>query len=184
MTNSTNIWASREFYYRKKWFRYVLALCVCVFLSYWSVLGKSAIVSALQLCLGATAKTTGRGSNLSTFICQGTDGPAIARVTLLNEGVDAYRPELFGKRIVIERKINKNGTSQYTLYKRESSTGLTKISTERRELDNILRCFNIYVDNPCCVLTQEEAKKFIQGKDEDKFEFFLKVSAWNEITGM
>lgn len=52
----------------------------------------------------------------------------------------------------------------------------TKVkSKEKRELESILCNFNIYVDNPCCVLTQEESKKFIQGKDEEKYEFFLKV---------
>lgn len=50
------------------------------------------------------------------------------------------------------------------------------ISCERKELEKILRMFNIYVDNPCCVLTQEESKKFIQGQEKQKYEFFLKVS--------
>lgn len=49
------------------------------------------------------------------------------------------------------------------------------ISCERKELEKILRTFNIYVDNPCCVLTQEESKKFIQGQEKQKYDFFLKV---------
>jgi hypothetical protein len=49
------------------------------------------------------------------------------------------------------------------------------ISSEKRELEQLLRTFNIYVDNPCCVLTQEESKKFIQGHEKDKYAFFLKV---------
>jgi predicted HTH domain antitoxin len=39
-----------------------------------------------------------------------------------------------------------------------------------------LRTFNIYGDNPCCILTQEESKKFIQGQEKEKYEFFLKVA--------
>lgn len=35
--------------------------------------------------------------------------------------------------------------------------------------------FNIQVKNPCCVLTQEESKKFIQGQEKEKYQFFLKV---------
>ena len=50
------------------------------------------------------------------------------------------------------------------------------ISCERKELEKILRTFNIYVDNPCCVLTQEESKKFIQGQEKQKYDFFLKVN--------
>ena len=78
-------------------------------------LGKSAVVAAVQLCLGATARNTGRGSNLSGLIREGSDGPAIMRVTLLNEGMDAYKPEEYGNRITIERRINKGGGGGYKL---------------------------------------------------------------------
>ena len=37
------------------------------------------------------------------------------RVTLLNEGMDAYKPAEYGRRIVVERKINKGGGGGYTL---------------------------------------------------------------------
>lgn len=36
--------------------------------------------------------------------------------------------------------------------------------------------FNIYIDNPCCILTQEESKRFIQGQEKDKYKFFLKAT--------
>ncbi len=52
---------------------------------------------------------------------------------------------------------------------------LQVISCEKLILEQILRKFNIYVDNPCCVLTQEESKKFIQGHERDKYLLFLKV---------
>ena len=51
------------------------------------------------------------------------------------------------------------------------------VSHDRKELEKILRAFNIYVDNPCCVLTQEESKKFIQGQEREKYDFFLKVNS-------
>ena len=44
------------------------------------------------------------------------------------------------------------------------------------ELERILYTFNIFVENPCCILTQEESKKFIQGHEKDKYDFFLKVN--------
>lgn len=131
------------------------------------------------MCLGATARVTGRGSSLAGFVKEGTDGPAIAQITLVNEGGDAYRPDIYGKRIIIERKITRAGVSSYTTYSEPKSlqdkVGAV-VSHEKREVDNILRYFNIYVDNPCCVLTQEEAKKFIQGEDKEKYDFFLKAS--------
>lgn len=37
------------------------------------------------------------------------------RVTLLNEGMDAYKPAEYGRRIVVERKLNKGGGGGYTL---------------------------------------------------------------------
>ena len=50
------------------------------------------------------------------------------------------------------------------------------VSREKKVLQEILASFNIQVDNPCCVLTQEESKKFIQGSDKEKFQFFMRVS--------
>ena len=43
-------------------------------------------------------------------------------------------------------------------------------------MDNILKTFSISCDNPCSVLTQELSKKFIQGNEADKYEFFLKAT--------
>jgi hypothetical protein len=77
--------------------------------------GKSAIVAALQLCLGSRMTQTGRGSNMSSLIRQGSPGPAIVRVTLVNDGADAYKTEKYGNRIIIERKIIKGGGSTYKL---------------------------------------------------------------------
>ena len=77
--------------------------------------GKSAVVAAVQLCLGATAKNTGRGSNLQGLIREGSDGPAVMRITLLNEGDDAYKPDIYGNRITVERRIVKNGGGGYKL---------------------------------------------------------------------
>ena len=134
--------------------------------------GKSAIVSAIQVCLGANAKTTGRGDRLAAFIREGSAGPAIVRITLSNKGTDSYRPEVYGEKITVERKIPKTGSAGYTIYAADKKT---VVSTEKRELESILRSFNIFVDNPCCVLTQEESKKFIQGQEKEKYDFFLKV---------
>jgi chromosome segregation ATPase len=50
------------------------------------------------------------------------------------------------------------------------------ISHDKKELQELLVHYHIYVDNPCCILTQEESKKFIQGDDKDKFRFFMKAT--------
>ena len=77
--------------------------------------GKSAVVAAVQLCLGASARSTGRGSNLAGLIREGCDGPAIMRITLLNEGNDAYKPNVYGKRLTVERRIARKGGGGYRL---------------------------------------------------------------------
>lgn len=41
---------------------------------------------------------------------EGSNGPAVIQVTLINEGADAFQPELYGDRIIIERRITKGGT--------------------------------------------------------------------------
>lgn len=134
--------------------------------------GKSAIVAALQLCLGATARSTGRGANMAALIREGSDGPAILQVTLLNQGSDSHNPQLYGDRIIIERKIPKTGSSTYRLLNKNGQL----VSNKKEDLEKILQVFNIFADNPCCILTQEESKKFIQGHEKEKYEFFLKAS--------
>eukprot|EP01039_Chlorochromonas_danica_P001809 gene1809-1976_t len=135
--------------------------------------GKSAVVSAIQLCLGATARSTGRGSSLGKFVREGSNDPALVRVTLLNTGPDAYQPEVYGDRIVIERKFTRTGGGGG--YSIKGARG-KEISSQKSDLEKILRTFNIFVDNPCCVLTQDESKRFVQGKDSEKYDFFLKAT--------
>jgi chromosome segregation ATPase len=139
--------------------------------------GKSAIVAAIQLCLGSGAKTTGRGSNLSGMIREGSPGPAVLRVTLKNEGADAYEPQVYGNRIMVEREIFRNGTSKYAIIAKDTRLAKAKkLSGDKHELVKILTQFGIYVENPCCVLTQEESKRFLQGTEASKYTFFLKAT--------
>ncbi len=55
--------------------------------------GKSAVVQALQACLGASARNTGRATSVAQFIRTGA-AAARVEVTLFNTGPDAYRPEM------------------------------------------------------------------------------------------
>lgn len=51
----------------------------------------------------------------------------------------------------------------------------------RSELDKILKDFNIYVDTPCCILTQEESKRLIHGSAKEKYEFFIKATGLKHL---
>lgn len=77
--------------------------------------GKSAIAAAIQLCLGSSARHTGRGSNLAKYIREGSEDPAVLEVTLLNEGPDAYKPEDYGRKIIVRRVISKTGSTYQLL---------------------------------------------------------------------
>jgi structural maintenance of chromosomes protein 6 len=54
-------------------------------------------------------------------------------------------------------------------------------SKKKADLDAMLDLFNIQVDNPVAVLDQEESKKFLKGRPEDKYAFFCKATELERI---
>ena len=58
--------------------------------------GKSAILTAIVVALGASARDTHRAKKMSDFIRRGYDGNAYVEVTLQNCGPEAFRPEIYG----------------------------------------------------------------------------------------
>jgi len=136
--------------------------------------GKSAILAAVQICLGAGAKRTHRARNLKELVRKESDaGSAKVRVTLLNKGGDAFRPDVYGDSVTVERTIALRGG--YNGYKLIDQWGKEQ-SRSKKDLDALLDQLNIQVENPVAVLDQEEAKKFLCGKAEDKYHFFTKAT--------
>jgi len=137
--------------------------------------GKSAILAAIQICLGAGARRTHRARNLKDLIRkeagQDVQGAKI-RVEILNEGSDGYRRDVYGDRIVVERCISRSGYNGYKLL----GADMKEKSRLRKDLDEMLDQLNIQVENPVVVLDQEEAKKFLNGKAESKYDFFMKAT--------
>ncbi|CAI5739023.1 unnamed protein product [Hyaloperonospora brassicae] len=133
--------------------------------------GKSAIIAALQICLGASARSTHRGKSIKNLIRHGHEGNALVRITLRNDAVgsDAFRPELFGRKILVERLIRRDGSAEYRL---RDEKGLM-VSKLKADLDAMLDHLNIQTDNPCAILDQENAKLFLKGNSQDKYKFFL-----------
>ncbi|KAL1918810.1 uncharacterized protein VTP21DRAFT_2832 [Calcarisporiella thermophila] len=132
--------------------------------------GKSAILTAITVCLGGKASVTNRASNLKSLINDAANSARII-LTLRNGGQDAYRPQQYGDKIVIERRISRDGANSYKI----KSADDTIISTKREELVSICDHFAIQVDNPLNVLSQDTAKQFLhQSSPEDKYKFFLK----------
>jgi len=136
--------------------------------------GKSAILAAIQICLGAGARRTHRARNLKDLVRKESGGNgAKVQVTLLNQGDDAYKHEIYGDKITVERSISLTGS--YNGYKLLDIDGKER-SRSKKDLDDMLDQLNIQVENPVAVLDQEEAKKFLTGKAEDKYEFFNKAT--------
>ncbi len=139
--------------------------------------GKSAILAAIQVCLGAGARRTHRARNLRDLVRKeaGADCPgAKLRVTLLNGGADGYLPSVYGEYITVERLISlrPGGFNGYKLL----DSNMKERSRSKKDLDAMLDQLNIQVENPVAVLDQEEAKKFLTGKEEDKYAFFVKAT--------
>ncbi|NXK04234.1 SMC6 protein, partial [Herpetotheres cachinnans] len=139
--------------------------------------GKSSILTALIVGLGGKATATNRGSSLKMFVRDGETSADIS-ITLRNQGRDAFKPEVYGGSIIVNQHINLDGSRSYRL---KSKSG-TLISSKKEELIGILDHFNIQVDNPVSVLTQEMSKHFLQSKNEgDKYKFFMKATQLEQM---
>ena len=129
--------------------------------------GKSAVLSAITVALGGKANSTGRASGLKSFIREGqsyvilwifrsslTFCRSVAEVTIQikNQGEEAYKPNEYGKSIVITRKFTKDGSSSWKIKSKDGKV----ISTKKEDLAAICDHMNIQVDNPMNVLTQGE----------------------------
>ena len=137
--------------------------------------GKSAILAAIQICLGAGARRTHRAKNLAELIRKEAGKEitsAKIRVHVLNRSQDGFQKEIYGDAIIVERCISKTGYNGYKLYNAEGK----ECSKSKKDLDFMLDQLNIQVENPVVVLDQEEAKKFLNGKPEDKYAFFAKAT--------
>ncbi|XP_038174634.1 structural maintenance of chromosomes protein 6 isoform X2 [Arvicola amphibius] len=139
--------------------------------------GKSAVLTALIVGLGGKAVATNRGSSLKGFVKAGQNSADIS-ITLRNRGDDAFRANVYGDSIVVQQHISVDGSRSYKL---KSEKG-TVVSTKKEELIAILDHFNIQVDNPVSVLTQEMSKQFLQSKNEgDKYKFFMKATQLEQM---
>ena len=129
----------------------------------------SAALTAITLCLGGKASATNRGASLKSLIRSGQE-QAVLTVRLKNEGADAYQPDLYSDSIIVERHFSRSGSSGYRL---KNANGRT-VSTKKGDVDDIIEYFNLQVDNPMNVLTQDAAKSFIQNSTPStKYKFFV-----------
>jgi len=135
--------------------------------------GKSAILSAITLCLGGNARDTNRGTSIAKFVQDGKQ-QAIIAITIRNTGSDSYLPNEYGNRITIERKINQSGTGTFRIL---DEKGKTVGGNPKTILHEIIDRFNIQVANPCAILDQDTSKSFLHNSTPKiKYEFFQKAT--------
>jgi len=94
-------------------------------------------------------------------------------VKIRNKGPDAYKPEIYGDRIIIERRLSREGSNGYKI---KNSSGRI-IANNRRELNHILDHMCIQVDNPMNILNQDLARQFISSSTpEEKYNVIILFS--------
>lgn len=128
--------------------------------------GKSAILTALTVCLGGRASVTQRGSSLESLIREGAQSAKV-RIRMNNDGEKAFQPEVYGDQITIERVFRRDGQNGYSIISASKKT----ISNRKDTINAICDHFGLQVDNPLAVLTQETAKKFLaNARPKDLYE--------------
>lgn len=75
---------------------------------------------------------------------------AEVEVTIKNEGPEAYRPEVYGKAIIVSRRFTSEGSSSYKIQTANKKT----VSNKRDELTAMCDHMQLQMDNPMNVLTQ------------------------------
>lgn len=130
--------------------------------------GKSAIVAALQIGLGARASATERGSKIEDHIMHGKND-AIITIRIHNavpkseNGQDfSFKQERYGPKIIIERKLVRNGGSSFVIKDyRGRKPKFAEGESHRSEVRDLVDHFGFMVDNPVAILTQTKSKAFL-----------------------
>ncbi|XP_030489397.2 structural maintenance of chromosomes protein 6A [Cannabis sativa] len=138
--------------------------------------GKSAVLTALCIAFGCRAKGTQRASTLKDFIKTGCSSTVVI-VEINNEGDDAFKPETYGSTITIERRISESASTTVLKDCRGK-----KVTSKKDELLELVDYFNIDVENPCVIMSQDKSREFLHsGNDKDKFKFFFKATLLQRV---
>ncbi|XP_071732184.1 structural maintenance of chromosomes protein 6B-like [Rutidosis leptorrhynchoides] len=138
--------------------------------------GKSAILTALCIGFGCRAKSTDRATTLKEFIKTGCSF-ALVHLEIKNRGEDAFKHDVYGDVIILERRITES-TSTSVLKDHQGK----KVASRREEIRELVEHFNIDVENPCVVMSQDKSREFLHsGNDKDKFKFFFKATLLSQV---
>lgn len=139
--------------------------------------GKSAVLTALTLCLGVKATATNRGASLKNFIKEGQEN-AMLSVKIKNQGDSAYQRDVYGDSIIVERHFSRAGS---TSFKIKNADGRV-VTTKRSELEDMLDFLGLQLDNPLNVLSQDLARQFLSSSTpKDKYKFFMRGTQLEQL---
>ncbi|KAI3905250.1 hypothetical protein MKX01_017496 [Papaver californicum] len=142
--------------------------------------GKSAILTALCVAFGSTAKGTQRAATLKDFIKTGCSY-ALVCVEIKNQGEEAFKPEIYGDVIIVERRVTESSGSTIALKNHQGK----KVASRRADVMEIVEHFNIDVENPCVIMSQDKSREFLHsGNDKDKFKFFFKATLLQQVSDL
>ncbi|KAL8233115.1 hypothetical protein R6Q57_002893 [Mikania cordata] len=138
--------------------------------------GKSAILTALCIGFGCRAKSTDRATTMKEFIKTGCSY-ALVHLEIKNQGEDAFKHDLYGDVIILERRITES-TSTSILKDHQGK----KVAGRKEDIRELVEHFNIDVENPCVVMSQDKSREFLHsGNDKDKFKFFFKATLLSQV---
>ncbi|KAI8073273.1 hypothetical protein BC940DRAFT_290968 [Gongronella butleri] len=139
--------------------------------------GKSAVLTAMMIALGAKATATNRGKKLSSLIREGANAASVS-VYLTNAGSDAYKHEIFGDTIIIERRLVKDGSGSLKIQTNNKKT----VSTKREDLVEITDHLCIQVDNPFTMLSQDMARQFLSNSTpSEKYNLYMRGTLLQQL---
>lgn len=151
--------------------------------------GKSAIVAALQIGLGAMASATERASRIDDHIMHGKDSaiitinilnhkPAVAEDGTCAEADETFKHDMYGDIITIERRLVRGKASSWAVKtKKGRHAQLPKDHTPAKEVRAIVDHFGFMVNNPVAILTQTKSKAFLaKGKPAEHYKLYKEAT--------
>jgi hypothetical protein len=141
--------------------------------------GKSAVLQAVQACLGASAKQTGRAASMGDFVRTGA-GEALVSVELWNAGEDGYDRQRLGDSVTIERRIAAgSGASQWRVIDSRGRTVASGAAAKKRLIDPLLDHLSVNAANPMAAMTQDTARTFLSSGTTGpakRYELFMEAT--------
>lgn len=141
--------------------------------------GKSAIVAALQIGLGARSGDTERGSKFADLIKHGEQSGAVIIKIMNRKPTDAvtadftFKHSVYGDTITIERRLYRDKASTWAVKSKNRHVQLPAGKSANQEVTDIVHHFGFKVDNPVSILTQTKSKAFLaRGKPSQHYALY------------